>query len=95
MGMEPEQEERERTVALTKAVKTAAANGLLAGGGARLREILDRHWNGFWRGLRGEPPARVEPLTVTFKPEKKVVKARGCACSPIKICGLRHSFEPW
>ena len=38
MDMEPEQEERERAVALAKAVETAAANGLSAGGGARLRE---------------------------------------------------------
>ena len=40
MGMEPEQEERERAVALAKAVETAATNGLSAGGEARLREIL-------------------------------------------------------
>ena len=43
IGMEPEQEEYERAVALTKAVKTAAANHLSAEGEARLREILDRH----------------------------------------------------
>ena len=73
--MEPEQEERERAVASVKAVETAAANGLSAGGEASLREILDRHWNAFRRGLRGDPPARVETLTVTFKPEAKVVKA--------------------
>ena len=41
MGMEPQQEERERAVALAKAMETAAANGLSARGGARLREILD------------------------------------------------------
>ena len=84
MGMEPEQEERERAVALAKAVETAAARGLSAGGEARLREILDRHWHAFRRGLRGDPSTRVEPLTVTFKPEAKVVKARGCIYSPIK-----------
>ena len=44
MGMELEQEKRECAFALAKAVETAAANGLSAGGGARLREILDRHW---------------------------------------------------
>ena len=32
MGMEPEQEKNERAVALTKAVKTAAANDVSAGG---------------------------------------------------------------
>ena len=76
MGMEPEQEERECAVTLAKAVETAAANDLSAGGEARLRDILDRYWNAFRRGLRGDPPARVEPLTVTFKPEANVVKAR-------------------
>ena len=49
--------------------RIAARNGLAAGGGARLREVLDRHWNVFRRDLRGDPPARVELLTVTFKPE--------------------------
>ena len=43
MGMKPEQEEHEHPVALAKAVEIAAANGLSAGGEARLREILDRH----------------------------------------------------
>ena len=61
---------------------------MLAGGGARLRKILDRHWNTFWRGLRGDPPARVEPVTVTFKPETKMVKARGRVYSPIKAAWL-------
>ena len=88
MGMKSEQEERKRAVALAKAVETAAANGLSAGGEARLREILDRHWNAFRRGLRGDPPARVEPLTVTFKPETKVVKARGRVYSPTKTARL-------
>ena len=40
----------------------------------RLLEILDRHWNAFWHGLRGDAPARVESLTGTFKPEAKVAK---------------------
>ena len=57
MGMKPEQEERERAVALAKALETAAANGLSAGGGARLREILNRHWNAFRCGLSGGSPA--------------------------------------
>ena len=84
VGMEPEQEEHERAVALAKAVETAADFFLSTGGEARLREILDRHWNALRRGLRGDPPARVEPLTVTFKPEAKVVKGRRRLYSPIK-----------
>ena len=88
MGIEPEREQRERAVALAKAVGTAVANGLSAGGGESLREILDRHWNAFRRGLRDDPPARVEPLTVTFKPGAKVVKARGRVHLPIKTAWL-------
>ena len=85
VGTEPEQEERERAITLAKAV---VANGWSAGGQARLREMLDRHWNAFRRSLRGHPPARVEPLTVTFKPEAKMVKARGRVYSPIKTAWL-------
>ena len=88
MSMEPEQEKRERAVTLVKEVESAATNGLSAGGSARLCEIMDRHWNAFWRGLRGDPTARVEPLTVTFKTEAKVVKARGRIYSPIKTAWL-------
>ena len=88
MGMEIEQEERERAVALANAVETEASNGLSAGGEARLREILDWHWNAFWHGVRGDPPARVEPLTVTFKSEAKVVKVRGLVCSLIQTAWL-------
>ena len=60
------------------------ANGLSAGGEAR----LDLHWNAFRRGLHGGTPARVEPLTGMFKPETKVVKARGRVYSPIKTMWL-------
>ena len=69
-------------------METAAANGLSAGGGARLREISDGHWNAFRLGFRGDRPARVEPLTATFKPEARVVKTRGRAYSPVKTAWL-------
>ena len=88
MGMEPEQEESERAVALAKTVETVVANILSSGGKARPRKILDWHRNAFRHGLCGDPPARVEPLTVTFKPEAKVFKARGRVNSPIKIAWL-------
>ena len=88
MSMEPELEERERAVTLAKAVETAAAKGLSAGGEAGLREILDRLCNTFWPALHGDPPARVEPLTVTLKPEAKVVKTQGRVYSPTKTAWL-------
>ena len=84
MGMEPEQEERKHAVALARTVETAATNGLSAEDGERLREILDRHWNAFRRGLRDDAPLHVEPLTETCKPEVKVIKVRGRIYSPIK-----------
>ena len=80
MGMKPEQEERQRAVALAKTEETVAANGLSAGGGARLRDILDRHLNAFWRGLRGDPPTRVESLTVSLN--------RGISGQGAKTCIL-------
>ena len=67
MGTEPEQENRERAVTLANVVEIATENGLSAGGEARLREILHLHWRGFRGGLRGDSPARFEPLTVMFK----------------------------
>ena len=88
MNMEPELEEREVAVVLAKAVETAAANSLSAGGKAKLCEILDRHWNASRRDLRSDPPARAEPLTVTFKPKAKMVKARRRSYSLIKIAWL-------
>ena len=69
-------------------MEAAAANSLSVWGGARLREILDRHWNVFRRGPRGYPPALVESLTVTFKPEAKVVKTRGRVYSQIKTAWM-------
>ena len=85
---EREHEGRKRAVDLAKAVETAPANSLSVGGEARLREILNWHCNVFRCGLRGDPPSRVEPIMVTFKPTAKVVKARGRAYSPIKTAWL-------
>ena len=43
MGMEPEQEERERAVAVASAVEIAFKNNLSAGDEARLRKVFDLH----------------------------------------------------
>ena len=66
---------------------------LSGGDGARPCKILDRHCNAFRRGLRGDPPARVEPLTVTFKPEANMVKAQEHVYSPITTAWL--ALETW
>ena len=55
----------------------------------RCREVIGRRWNAFQRGLRrGEPPARVEPLRVTLKPEARPVKARPRVYNLIKTTWL-------
>ncbi|CAN0055365.1 unnamed protein product, partial [Sphacelaria rigidula] len=86
--MAPEQELAERKVALEEAVLAAAKNGMSESGVGKLRELVNRRANAFRRALRGNPPARVEPLTVTFKPGAAVVKARPRAYSPVRMIWL-------
>ena len=87
--MEPDQEKRERAVALAEAVETAAANVFRPWVG----QGCARSWIGtgmlFGATFKvTHPPARVEPFTVTFKPEAKMIKARGRVYSPIKTAWL-------
>ena len=42
----------------------------------RLRDILSRRVDTFRRALRGDPPARVEPMRVHLKPLAQAEKAR-------------------
>ncbi|CAM9931443.1 unnamed protein product, partial [Sphacelaria rigidula] len=64
MIMEPEEEEAARKAALEESVTDAVENGLGVSKAERLRGILYRHVDAFRRALRGDPPARVEPMTV-------------------------------
>ena len=67
-------------------METAAANDLSTEGRTGLRGVLDWHWNSFRLRIRGDSRARVEPLTVTFKPKGKAVKKTlERAYSPINI----------
>ncbi|CAM9934087.1 unnamed protein product, partial [Sphacelaria rigidula] len=75
MDMTPEEELAERRVALDHAVQAAADKGMSASGVDKLREVVGRRVNAFRRALRGDPPARVEPLKVRFKPGARAVKA--------------------
>lgn len=70
MIMSPAEEELGRVEALDRAVNSAAEAGLSSEGVNRLRNIVDKRWNAFRRALRGDPPARVEPLKVIQKPAK-------------------------
>ena len=46
----------------------AVAQGLSVSKAERLRRILSRRLNAFRRALRGDPPARVDPMRVQLKP---------------------------
>ena len=84
MFMEPAQEESARKVALEKGVADAVAAGLSVSKAERLREILARRCNAFRRALRGDPPARVEPMRVQLKPRATAVKAKPRVYDPVK-----------
>ena len=75
MFMDPAEEESARKVALEKSVTEAVGNGLSLSKAERLRDILHRRANAFRRALRGDPPARVEPMRVQLKPGATTVKA--------------------
>ena len=53
----------------------AVAQGLSVSKAKRLRGIVSRRFNAFRRALRGDPPARVEPMRVQLKPGASAVKA--------------------
>ena len=76
MFMDPAHEESARKVALEESVTDAVAQGLSVLKAERLREILCRRFNVFRRALRGDPPARVEPMHVKLKTWTSAVKAK-------------------
>ena len=57
----------------------------------RLRDILSRRVDTFRRALRGDPPARVEPMRVHLKPQAQAVKARPRRYDPVKVRSAVHS----
>ncbi|CAN0411671.1 unnamed protein product, partial [Scytosiphon promiscuus] len=71
--MDPAEERVERERALEDSVEEAVRNGLSADGAGRLRDILSRRVNAFRRALRGDPPARVEPMREQLKPQAQAV----------------------
>ena len=68
MFMDPAEEDSARKVALEESVTDAVAQGLSVSKAKRLRGILSRRFNAFRRALRGDPPARVEPMRAPLKP---------------------------
>ena len=68
MFMDLAEEESARKVGLEESVTDAMAQGLSVSKAERLRGFLSRRFNTFRRALRGDPPARVEPMCVQLKP---------------------------
>ena len=66
----------------------AVAQGRSVSKAKRLRGILSRRSNAFRRALRGEPPARVEPMRVQLKPGASAVKAKPRQFDPVKASWL-------
>lgn len=88
MSMVPHQELAERTIALEETVLTASNNGMSDRGVGKLREVGGRRAHASWRALRSDPPARVEPLKLTFKPGAVAVKTRPRVYAAVKMAWL-------
>ena len=82
--MFPMKERGARDRALEDSVQQAEQSGLSADGACRLRDILSRRLDALHRALRGDPPARVEPMRVHLKPQVQAVKARPRLYDPVK-----------
>ena len=88
MFMDPAEEKSSRKVALEESVTDAVTQGLSVSKVKRLRWILNRRFNAFHRALRGDPPARVEPMRVQLKPGASAVKPKPRRYDPVKTSGL-------
>ncbi|CAM9927956.1 unnamed protein product, partial [Sphacelaria rigidula] len=88
MLMIPAKEESARKVALEESVTDAGAAGLTISKAERLRGILHRRVNVFRRPLRGDPPARVEPMQVQLKPGASAAKTKPRRYDPVKSSWL-------
>ena len=84
MFMDLAEEESARKVALAVSITDAVAQGLSVSKAERLHGILNRCFYAFRRALRGDPPARVEPMGVQLKPGASVVKAKPRRYDPVK-----------
>ena len=84
MFLDPAEEKEGRNRALADSVRQAEQQGLSAEGAFRLRDILARRVDSFRRALCGDPPANVETMRLTLKPQAKAVKAKPRRYDPVK-----------
>ena len=81
---------QDRVCALVTAVDDAVAHSLPEECAKMLRDIIFRtHLDVFRRTLLGDPPARVEPMTVRIQPGAKALRAKPRA-SPAKTACLHE-----
>ena len=96
IDMSPEEELRARSEALKGAVQAEAAAGVQDSQVQRLREVVHSRWNAFRRGLRrSDPPARVEPLRVTLKPELGRSRRGRASTIPSRPLGRQRAWPRW
>ncbi|CAM9499252.1 unnamed protein product, partial [Sphacelaria rigidula] len=81
MFMDPAGERGERERALENSVQQAEQKGLSADGARCLRDMFARRVDTFRRALRGDPPARVEPI-------REAVEVKPRRYDPVKTVGL-------
>ncbi|CAM9441523.1 unnamed protein product, partial [Sphacelaria rigidula] len=88
MSISPEQELAELDVAPEETVQAAADDGISESDVSQIREPVRNRASIFRRVLHGYPPARVQPLTVKFKPAAVETKARPRAYFPVGMAWL-------
>ncbi|CAM9745875.1 unnamed protein product, partial [Sphacelaria rigidula] len=73
---------------LEDSVQQAEQKGLSADGAHCLRDILACRVDTLRRALRGDLPARVEPMRMQLKPQANAVKAKPRRYDPVKTVWL-------
>ena len=85
MFQDAEGEMQDRVGALETAVDDVVDHGLPPECAKMLRDIVFyAHLDVFCRALLGDPPARVEPMTVRLQPSARAVRAKLRASPPAK-----------
>ena len=91
MFQDSEVEMKGRVGALETAVDDAVDHGLMPECAKMLRDIVCRtHLDVFCRALLGDPPARVERMTVRLQPGARAVRAKPRASPPAKAAWLHE-----
>ena len=91
MFQDSEVEMLDRVGALETAVDDAVGHGLPPECAKMLRDTVFRlHLDVLCRALLGDPPARVEPMTVRLQPGARAVRAKPRASKPAKAAWLHE-----